>query len=327
MKKILIFFIFIFIIFSATSAFGDKYFPQKGWIDQNNPLAGPDAVIGGEISIFAGQYPKSLNYYLENNVLTAEIFGAMYETLLNMNPVTLEYEPGLAASWSISDDYKTFTFYLDKNARWSDGRPITADDIKWTFDAILDPKNLTGPHKADLQRFKEPIVIDKYTIRFSADNVHWKNLGTAGGFHILCRHAFEGKDFNKINFEFPVVSGPYKLGKINEGIFIKLAKRTDWWRAKSPGVQKTGNFQSLKFMFFAERENAFEAFKKGMIDLFPVYTARIWSRETKTEKYLNNLIIKQKIFNRKPVGFQGFAMNMRKAPFDDINVRKAMALP
>ena len=137
MKKILIF----FIIFFVTSAFADDYFPRKGWTDKENPLADPDAVTGGEISIFAGQYPKSLNYYLENNVLTAEIFGAMYETLIGMNPVTLEYEPGLAASWSISNDYKTFTFNLDKNARWSDGRPITADDVKWTFEAIMEPKN------------------------------------------------------------------------------------------------------------------------------------------------------------------------------------------
>ncbi len=304
----------------------EQRFPEKGWKDRPNPIADPDALPGGEISVFAGQYPKSLNYYLDNNVLSAEIFGAMFETLLSVNPITMEYEPGLASSWSISDDKKEFTFTLDKKARWSDGTPVTASDVKFTYDIIMDPKNLTGPAKLDMERFHPPEVIDEYTIRFTAENVHWKNLGAAGGFYILNRRAFSGKDFNKINFTFPVVSGPYRLGRINEGISITLDRRKGWWKRKAASSIATGNFQRIKFKFFAERENAFEAFKKGNIDIFPVYTSRIWINETGGEKFLKNWIAKQKIFNHKPVGFQGFAMNLRRPPFDDINVRKAMAL-
>ncbi len=322
MKKL----IFFLILFAASFAFADEMFPQKGWKDKPNPLVSPDAVPGGEISVFAGQYPKSLNYYLDNNVLSAEIFGAMYESLLSMNPVTLEYEPGLAEKWSISDDKKTFTFHIDKKARWSDGSLVTAYDVKWTYDTIMDPGNLTGPHKVDMERFEPPVVIDKHTIRFRAKDVHWKNLGAAGGFHILCRHAFEGKDFNKVNFTFPVVSGQYRLGEINEGIFLSLERREDWWNRNAKRFGGTGNFQTIKFKFFAERENAFEAFKKGMIDLFPIYTARIWINETQGENFFKNWIVKQKIFNHNPIGFQGFAMNMRRPPFDDVRVRKAMTL-
>jgi len=322
MKKLIIF----LSIFLVTSAYANEFFPLKDWYDKPNPLASLDAETGGEISIFAGQYPKSLNYYLDTNVLSAEIFGAMYESLLSMNPITLEYEPHLAEKWSLSDDKKTFTFQINKNSRWSDGHPITAYDVKWTYDTILDPKNLTGPHKIDMERFNPPVVIDKYTIRFSAKDVHWRNLGAAGSFYILCKHVFEKKDFNKINFEFPVVSGPYRLGKINEGLFITLKRRKDWWNIKAISSQNTGNFQTMKFKFFAERENAFEAFKKGLIDLYPIYTSRLWVNETKGKRFVKNWIVKQKIYNHNPVGFQGFAMNMRKPPFDDIRVRKAMAL-
>jgi len=317
--------IFILIFFLAVPSIAGELFPKKGWTDKPDPLASTEAVVGGEISIFAGQYPKSLNYYLDNNVLSAEIFGSMYETLLTINPVTLDYEPGLAEKWLLSDDKKSFTFYMDKRARWSDGRPVTAHDVKWTYDTIMDPKNLTGPHKLDMERFKPPVVIDKYTICFTAREVHWKNLGIAGGFHVLCKHAFEGKDFNRVNFEFPVVSGLYRLGKMDEGIYISLERRGDWWNKKARRFSGTGNFQTIIFKFFAERENAFEAFKKGMIDLFPIYTARIWTNETKGEDFSANRIIKQKIYNYHPVGFQGFAMNMRKPPFDDVKVRKAMA--
>jgi len=318
--------IFILILFLAAPSIAGELFPKKGWSDKLNPLASRYAVPGGEISIFAGQYPKSLNYYLDNNVLSAEIFGAMFESLLSINPVTLEYEPGLAEKWLISDDKKSFTFYIDRRAGWSDGAAITAHDVKWTYDAIMDPKNLTGPHKLDMERFQPPVVIDKHTICFTAKTVHWKNLGVAGGFHILCKHAYEDKDFNRLNFEFPVVSGRYRLGEINEGIYIALKRREDWWDISSKRSKQTGNFQSMKFKFFAERENAFEAFKKGMIDLFPIYTARIWVNETKGDDFLKNRITKQKIYNHHPIGFQGFAMNMRKPPFDDIRVRKAMAL-
>ncbi len=323
MKKII--FLFLLLFFAAASADALEIFPKRDWPDKPDPLADPDAEAGGELSVFAGQYPKSLNYYLDNNSLSAEIFGAMYETLLSMNPVSLSYEPGLAERWSISDDKKSFTFYIDKRARWSDGSSVTAYDVKWTYDAIMDPKNLTGPHKVSMERFNPPVVIDRQTICFTAKNVHWKNLGTVGGFHILCKHAFERKNFNKINFEFPVVSGAYKLGEIDEGIFLRLERRDDWWNRNAAKNRGTGNFQTITFKFFAERENAFEAFKKKMIDIFPVYTSRLWINETKGDKFLKNWIVKQKIFNHRPVGFQGFAMNMRRFPFQDVRVRKAMA--
>ncbi len=322
MKKLL----FALIVLYASSAVADDVFPKPGWADKPNPIAGKAAQAGGEFSIFAGQYPKSLNYYLDNNTLSAEIFGAMYETLLTMNPLTADYDPGLAEKWTISDDKKTFTFYLDKRAKWSDGSEITAEDVKWTYQTILDPKNITGPHKLEMERFQSAEVVDTHTIRFRAKDVHWKNLGAAGSFHILPKKAFDGKDFNKINFEFPVVSGLYRLGEIQEGILLNLERRDDAWCRKLKRFQGYGNFKTLKFKFFAEQENAFEAFKKGLLDLFPVYMARIWINETGGDKFTNNLIIKQKVYNHKPVGFQGFAMNMRKPPFDDVRVRKAMTL-
>jgi microcin C transport system substrate-binding protein len=303
----------------------EDVFPGKGWKDVPNPLASTEAVVGGEISVFAGQYPKSLNYYLDNNSFTAEIFGAMFESLLTMNPLTLVYEPNLAEKWTISDDKKTFTFTLDHRSRWSDGRPVTAEDVKWTFDAIMDPRNLTGVHKVSLERFDSPTVLDPYTIRFIAEDVHWINLSAVGGFHILPKHSLSQKDFNKITFEFPVTSGPYAIDAIDEGLSLTLKRRDAWWNITARRNQHIGNFERLRFRFYAERENAFEAFKKGLIDLYPVYTSRLWVNETKGNRFSNAWIVKQKVYNAKPVGFQGFAMNMRKPPFDDAKVRLAMA--
>ncbi|CAN2041236.1 peptide/nickel transport system substrate-binding protein [Candidatus Magnetomoraceae bacterium gMMP-15] len=327
LKKLIIV-ISMLLVFSASASGSElaEIFPPKGWMPKPNPIASQDAVIGGELSVFAGQFSKSFNYYLDNNVLSAEIFGAMYETLLSMNPISLEYEPGLAEKWSISSDKKTFTFWINPKAGWSDGKAITAHDVKWTWDAVMNPKNLTGPHKVSLERFEEPVVIDRLCIKFTAKEVHWQNLGACGSFHILPKHAFENKDFNKINFEFPVVSGHYQIGKIKERMFMTLERRDDWWNRNDIRNKGIGNFQTMKFMFFAERENAFEAFKKGMLDLFPIYTSRIWINESTGKKFQKNWILKQKVYNHNPIGFQGFAMNMREAPFNDIKVRKAMSM-
>lgn len=306
--------------------FADESFPKPGWKDQPDALVDKNAQVGGEIKVFGGQYPKSLNYYLDNNTLSAEIFGALFETLLGMNPITLEFEPGLASGWMISADQKTFTFHLDPKARWSDGSPVTSADVKWTVEAVLNPKNMTGSHKISMERFFPPEIIDPSTIRFTAKKTHWQNLLALSGFHVLCKAAYENKDFNTINFEIPVVSGPYRLGPINEGVSLKLLRRGDWWRKDAPSSAGKGNFETITYKFFAEQTNAFEAFKKGELDLFPVYTSRLWMEETGGDAFVKNHIIKQKIHNKRPVGFQGFAMNLRKPPFDDPNTRKAMAL-
>ncbi len=317
--------LFTLAVIGAGPARAVEHFPRADWTDAPNPLASPHAVPGGMLTAFGGQYPQSLNYYLANNTFTADIFGMMYETLLGSGSVSADYEPALAAAWSISDDQRTFTFRLDPNARWSDGRPITAEDVRWTFDAILNPTNLTGPHKVGLQTFEPPEVVSNDVIRFTAREVHWRNLGAAGGFHILPKHVFEGQDFNRIHFDFPVVSGPYRRGDLREGVALRMERRPDWWARAYVRHAHVANFETLQFRFFAEQENAYEAFRQGQLDFYPVYMARQWVQEAQGERFDKNWIVKQRIENHRPVGFQGFAMNMRRPPFDDVRVRRAMS--
>jgi microcin C transport system substrate-binding protein len=309
----------------AAAAPAEEVFPREGWAEAPNPLASEFAEKGGMLVGYMGPYPKSFNYYLDQNVMSAELFGQFYETLLTQHPVTLEMEPMLADRCTLGDDRKTFTFHMDPRAKWSDGTPVTAEDVRWTFETIMDPKNLTGPHKIGFERFDPPTVLDEATIRFVAKEEHWENLLTLAGMQILPKHAFEGKDFNLQNFEFPVVSGPYRLGEIKEGIQVSLERRTNWWAGDLARFQKTANFDILRFRFFEERDNAFEAFKKGEIDLFPVYTAHVWANQTSGDKFDRNWIVKQEVENKKPVGFQGVALNLRRPPLDDPRVRLALA--
>jgi microcin C transport system substrate-binding protein len=309
----------------ATISLAETFYPSAGWVDAPDPIADPNAVPGGEIIRYGGPQPKSLNYYLDANTFSLLYFGSLYETLLDMDPVSADYVPGLADRWSISDDKMTFTLWLDARARWSDGTPVTAEDVLWTFNAILNPTNLVGAHKVALETFKDVTVVPSNGIRFTAREVHWRNLGAVGGFHILPRHVLATQDFNKVNFDFPVVSGPYMPGEFKGNAYAKLSRRPGWWRTGQKRFMHVANFQTVTFRFFDEPENAFEAFKKGQMDVYPIHMARLWVNDARGEKFDRNWIVKQRVYNHNPIGFQGFAMNMRRPPFDDRRAREAMA--
>ena len=310
---------------AALAARSDDVFPKPDWNEAPDPLASPHAAPGGLLRFAAFQPPKSLNYYVDNNTYTHQIFGLMFETLLWVDPVTSEFTPGLACRWTISDDKLAYTFELDPAAAWSDGRPVTAEDVKWTFDQIMDPKNATGASKVALGVFGSPEVLGPRTIRFRAKESHWRNLLAASGFEIMPKHAFGAQDFNRLDFDRPVVSGPYVLSGVKEQLEVRLSRRWDWWATRRPSMRNTMNFDTLVFRYYADNENAFEAFKKGQVDVYAVYTARIWANETIGEKFDKNWIVKRRVRNHNPIGFQGFAMNMRRPPFDDLRVRKAIA--
>lgn len=305
----------------------ETFYPADGWVERPNLAAAPDEALPSDIlTEFLGPSPKSLNYYLDNNTMSAQVFDLLYESLLARDPVTLEYVPMLANRWSISEDRQTFTFWLDPNARWSDGQPITAEDVIWTYDTLLDPKNLTGPVRYSLERLERPVITEDGGIRFHAKNLHWENLSSAGGFSILPKHAYEKLDFNLINFEFPVVSGPYRVKELQEGICLVLEKRANWWRRQYPSSRGIYNFRELRLRFFEDQQNAFDAFKKGELDLMTIYTASQWYEiEDAVSAVRNHWIVKQEVHNRAPTGMQGFAINLRRPLFQDLRVRQALA--
>ncbi len=314
-----------FSAFICPHAWADDVYPKPDWRERPDPLASPYAVPGGTLRFAAFQPPKSLNAYIDSNTYTRQVFGLMYETLLGSDSVTMEFTPFLANRWIISDDKLTYTFELDPAARWSDGKPVTALDVKWTFDQIMDPRHTTGSSKVALGVFNSPEILGPLTVRFRAKESHWRNLLALGLFEIMPKHAFEGQDFNRLDFDNPVVSGPYVLDAVKEQIEIRMRRRRDWWADARPAMRHTMNFDTLVFRYYADNENAFEAFKKGMVDVYAIYTARIWANETIGEKFDKNWIVKSRIRNHNPIGFQGFAMNMRRPPFDDLRVRKALA--
>lgn len=312
------------VFFSASTAASTVY-PAADWVEKPSAWACADAPKGGRLVMAAGAAPKSINYYLEGSVFASQICSMLYESLLTTDADTGEKAPGLARKWTVSDDGMQFVFEIDPEARWSDGTPVTAQDVCWTFSAIMDPKNMTGAAKVALSTFEPPQILDERTVRFVSRERHWRALGAAGGFFILPSHAFRDREFNRLAFDLDVVSGPYRLGRHRENRSLSLVRRPDWWAAKRPANVGLWNFDEIVWRFFASRENAWEAFRKGEIDAMAVYTASTWVLDARGERFDKNWIVKKTIRNSKPVGFQGFAFNMRREPWRDRRVRLALA--
>jgi len=315
-----------FLSLGNTAAQAEDIHPKSGWKDAPNPFASEDAVVGGTLTVLGGQNPNSFNYYLDNNTSNSDRFSMIFDSLLGNHPVTLEHSPLLAEKWSISDNKKTFTFWLDKSAKWSDGKPLTAHDVKWTVDILTAKETLSGAMKLYLGKFESPEVINDHQIQFTSSEVHWRNLDIIGGLSILPKHYFEDKDFNKVVFDFPVVSGRYKLGEFKKNQYSTIIRRDDWWAGDFKRHENLYNFETIKFRYMESGDSAFEAFKGGSLDIFRVGQARRWIKETVGDSYDKNWIVKQKIFNHYPSIFQGWVMNTRRAPFDDVRVREAMQL-
>ena len=285
-------------------------------------------VKGGTIRFNGGQPPKSFNAYVDNNNYSSMVFDLMYDKLLGMNETTTELEGALADRWEVSPDGRVFTFHLNPRAKWSDGEPVTAADVKWTFDAVMDPKSDTGPWKSTLGFFASPETPDARTVRFvkKGDSPRdWRDILNCAMFWILPKHAFEGKDFNKLDLLRAVSGSAYLIDRAEPQIETELKRHGRWWRQDDADSRAYMNFDRIVLRYYADNENAFEAFKKKKTDVYPVYTARIYTSETGGEKFRRNWILKRRVRNHAPIGFQGFAMNLRRKPFDDVRVRRAMA--
>lgn len=291
----------------------------------SEPFGSKEAIRGGNITLHTTEFPKSFNYYINNAVDASIVFGLTYETLLEMHPETLEFMPLLAKKWEISKDKRIFTFEIDERAKWADGKPLTAQDVLFTYETIMNPSNLTSVQRIFLSRFEKPEILDERKIRFKSKMVHYNNFITLASLAILPKHLFEGKNFNKdFNLKLPPGSGPYVMSKVKEGRYYILKRRKDYWGDILPHHRGMYNFDSIKFKVIRDDNVAFEAFKKGSFDIFTAITAKRWATETNTIHFKNNWIIRKKIYNYKPQGFSGLVLNMRKPLFKDRNVRLAL---
>lgn len=324
-------------IFDESPEAGGPGFTGTDWQTASDtlPLIGDSvATKGGTFRLALDTFPTTLRTigkearFTMNGVLKE----MMYESLLKIHANTLDYIPSIATHWQILRDSKTFRFRINPLARWSDGTPITTNDViaSWKLhsDEALEDPNITQIYS----KFYKPVAESKYIFHVTAKELSWLLFDNfAVDMAIYPASALENLSTKEFLAEYDQKlmpnSGPYRLlmEEIEPGKKMVLERRTDYWAKDQRYNLGLYNFDRLEWII-AKRATFFELFKKGEIDLYFVTEAEFWLKGTDFDEIKRGLIQKRKIYNKAPLPWGGIAFNLRRFPLDDVNVRKALAL-
>jgi len=321
---------------AVPAAQGGKGFTGDGWTTNTtfDLIGDPRAVKGGTLrQATLTDFPSTLRYYGPNiTAWNAMLHGMVYESLLGLHPTTLEYIPALASHWQISADKRTFRFRLNPNARWSDGMPVTADDVVASWKLTVD-KGLQDPARTLVfSNFEAPVAESKYIVSVKAKTENWQNLLYFSSMFIYPAHVLKTVDgaayIRDYNYKMLPGTGPYMVAEqdVTKGQSITIRRRKDYWAERERRSVGTANVDAIQQLIVRDRNLEFEMFKKGDLDYYYVQRAQMWVEELNYPNIKRGVNQKRKIFNHNPRGVQGVAINTRRAPYDDIRVRKALRL-
>ena len=312
---------------------GGKGFTGAGWETNTDFdfIGDPRALKGGLLRDHLRDFPGTLRTEgpESNSAFNYGITSMAYESMVGLHPTTLEHIPSLATHWQISEDKMTYRFRINPNARFSDGMPVTSEDVVATYDFMMDKTLLSPSNQMVFGKLERPVAESIYIVRVRAKELNWRNFLYFSGMAILPAHVLKTLDgdtyLKEYNFKLLPGSGPYIIREedIDKGKSITVRRRNDYWAVKARSNVGIGNFDEMRFIVVRDENLAFEMFKKGELDYYPVSMARQWVEDLEFENIQRGLVQKRKIFNDEPNGIQGFAFNTRRAPFEDIRVRKA----
>jgi microcin C transport system substrate-binding protein len=314
---------------------GGAGFTGEGW--QTNTdfdfIGDPRAVKGGIFRRHMIDFPGTLRIIGPDTTYWNRVVEEMvYERLLGSHPTTLEDYPGLATHWQISEDKLNYRYRINPNARWSDGQPVTAQDVVATWNFVMDPGLQSPMERLVWGKFDEPVAESKYIVRVTSNKMNWRNFLYFSSLSILPAHVLKNLDgetyLNDYNFQMLPGTGPYEVREeeVDKGKSVTIRRREGYWAENHRMNVGLYNFDQIRDIVVRDENLAFEMFKRGDLDYYFVNRAQMWVEELDFEQIQRGLIQKRKIFNNNPNGVNGMAFNMRKAPFDDIRVRRALKL-
>ena len=295
------------------------------------------AIKGGTLHDYISRFPATMRLfgkeanYLENYWLRI----LCYETLLERHPLTWEPTvPRLASHWKISEDKKKFWFRINPDARWSDGRRVTSEDVVATWFLRMDETILDPSQQVDYGKFEEPIAESMYIVSVVSKEANWKNFENfSAQMHILPSYYVDQVDGSEYLEEYQFSnmpnSGPYDMKDeniVNQESY-KITRRDDFWAQDHLQNRYRFNFDAISWFVIKDNSTLpFEKLKKGEFDYFEVARSARWVEDCVPEKIKaieKGWMKKHRIFSNKPTGTSGYGFNMRKFPFNDKNIRYA----
>lgn len=307
---------------SIALGYTPKYPPDFLHFDYVNP----DAPKGGELVLSGYGNFDSLNpFVLKGN--SAEGLGALvFESLMVQSadePYSLYAH--LAEDIQLADDRLSVTFKLDPRARFSNGDPVLAQDVKFSFDTVKGDKGHPRYrfYWADIQ---QAVVVDDRTIRFEFAKVNPELHLIAAQMSVFSRKWVGDKDFDKLTRTPPIASGPYVLDKYTLGKNISYVRNPDYWAKDLNTTRGMFNFDRVTYKYYKDETVQLEALKAGEFDFIYVLNSKQWARDYTGQQFDAGLIIKEELKHSNNAGMQGFVFNTRREKFKDRRVRRALAL-
>jgi microcin C transport system substrate-binding protein len=305
------------------------------------PYVDPNAPKGGDVTLAAIGTYDSFNPFIlrgtpEFGVVAPWVImpggsgsgatvGHVWESLLTSSADEGETGYGhLAQTIELPADKMWVAFELRPEAKFSDGTPVTAEDVAWTYRTLLAQGRPS--FRIQMADVKDVVVESPSRVVFHFNSNENRELPMiVGGLPVLPKHFFDGRDFTKPLTDPPIGSGPYRIASFELGRSVTYVRRPDWWAANMPTGKGTNNFDRVRIEYFRDSTVAMEAFKAGQIDLRSENVSKNWATAYDFPAVRSGLVKKQDFPHHLPTGMQGYAMNTRRPVFANPLVRQAMA--
>ena len=289
------------------------------------PYANPTAPKGGRIVFGESGSFDSLNPFIIKGNPPTGISALTVETLMGRSydePFSLYGL--LAESIDTDPDRSWVEFTLRENARFSDGKPVTVEDVIWSFET-LGTKG-SPRYAAAWAKIAKTEKTGPRSVRFTF-NAKDRELPLILGLRpVLEKAQWDGKDFTASSLEAPIGSGPYVVGEFEPGRFITYKKNPDWWGKDLPINRGLHNLDEIRYEYFGDGGVVFEAFKAGEITSYRETNPVKWAENFSFPAVTAGDVVLSEIPHQRPSGIDGFAFNTRKAVFADWRVRQALIL-
>ena len=312
----------------ALSLFGDiKYpanFKQFDYVNPTAPKGGVARMI-------------SLGTFDNFNIAVAGVKGSIapavsmiYDTLMAKSQDEIVTEYGLLAEGAAHpDDFSFVVYRLRKEARWHDGRPVTAEDVIFSLEALKKQSPFYGSYYRHVVKAEK---VGDRDIRFTFDSAGNRELPSiVGELPVLPKHWWEDvdgqgrrRDISVTTLEKPLGSGAYRIKEFSPGRSVVLERVKDYWGSNVPAQVGLNNFDELRFEFFRDNLVALEAFKADQADWIAENSAKQWATAYDFPAASDKRVVKEEFPINDSGRMQAFAINTRRDPFKDVRLRRAM---
>nr|WP_059392451.1 extracellular solute-binding protein [Pseudomonas toyotomiensis] len=345
MRPLLLLFLSLALSFPASATISESHgYAQFGTLKYPASFShfdwvNPDAPKGGTLRIMASGTFDTLNPYTfkgSSPISTAHFlqYGAneLNEPLM---VGTGAYDPSgdepassyglIARSVEYSEDRSWVVFNLRPEARFHDGKPITAYDVAFSYRLLRNDGH--PQYRTNLQEVKRVDILGRHRIRFV-----FKRAGNPllilrlGELPVLPQHYWKDRDFKSTTFEAPLGSGPYRIVQVVPGRRLVFERVKDWWGKDLPVNRGKYNFDRVEVEFYRDNHVAFEAFKAGEFDFYIENQAKNWSNGYRFPAVTRGDVIRAEIPHQIPTQTQALFMNTRRDLFSDRRVREALGL-